>query len=381
MKSSGATLDKKKWYKNAMAAIAAIGALLGVAASLRPYLTTRPNAVRDSTEIVLDASEAMNQEFEGTTKIQAAADAARLILGNVIAKEDNLALRQFGGPCEGDNTQLTVKIATKNLDRVRSALQTVQPAGQSALTHAVIEAIGDFNDPKRFKGKRILVITGSDEACFLSGSSSDPMREATAAIKDRLDRVKRSGDNIQLDFHFVGIGLTPQQEKKLEAVATATGGKPKFVHHLAELKKVILTDVQATPAETASVVRDGQSLVDALNACGKRLSDVLTDIQNEDYSAAGDSLSKAGEEWARSESPFLELGKKQGADQFEKLYSLAKQNREIEERLIALAKIMLSKARAHDPAAYNHLRPDFDRLSSDYERNGQEITRLLNELK
>ena len=57
-----------------------------------------------NTEIVLDRSAGMNQQFEGGTKLQAALASVENVLREQPSSE-NVAFRQFGGPCDGDNTQ------------------------------------------------------------------------------------------------------------------------------------------------------------------------------------------------------------------------------------------------------------------------------------
>jgi hypothetical protein len=376
MRSQSTSLEKKKWYRNAMAVITAVGAVVGIGVSVKPYLS-KPKPVQENTEIVLDRSDAMNAEFEGTTKFQAAIDATRIVLGTVSDK-DNLALRQFGGLCAGDNTRLSVEFKTDNVKRAQKALAAIQAGGQTSLAHAVIEAIGDFNDPQRFKGvgKRIVVITGSDEGCLNVDAEVNPMEAATAAIRDRLERSKRAGSEIQMDFRFVGIGLTPAQQENVSAISTAVKGRVIFVHHRKDLEGVLRREIVAKPGDAAPVSDDATSLVNALNANRDRLQDVLAAIGKKDYSGAETSLQQARQQWTRSEQSFREFGNKQSEDQFKKLYELAGQNREIENRLMTLAETMLSQARSNDRSGYNASKLKFDGLSSDYERNAQEINQF-----
>ena len=379
MSRQSTTIEKKKWYRNTMAVITAIGAVIGIGISLKSFFSG-PKPVLENTEIVLDRSEAMNADFEGATKLQAAIDATKLVLGTV-SEKDNLALREFGGDCNGDNTQLRVKFNINNVQRARKALSAFQPGGQTSLAHAVIEAIGDFNDPERFKGvgKRIVVIVGSAEGCL--GAGVGAMEAATAAIHDRLERSKRSGSEIQMDFRFVGIGLTPEQQENVSEISTAAQGRAVFVHHRKDLTDVLRRVIVAKPGDAATLSDDATSLVVALNTSKDRLLDVLAAITRRDYSGAETSLQKARQEWTRSEQPFIDFGKAQTDERFKKLYALAAQNREIENRLMTLLETMLVQAQSEGHLGYSDSKSKFDALSSDYQRNAEAINQLREQLR
>src|SRR6202165_2623893 len=144
-----------------MAIIALVAAVIGFITGIQKLRST-PEAVQQNTEIVIDRSESMNDIFEGASKLSAATEAASKVLQSV-ASSDNLALRQFGGPCDGDNTRLAVDWTQNHVKRLQQSLTGISKkgAGQASLAHAVIEATGDFNNHARFDkvAKRIVVIT------------------------------------------------------------------------------------------------------------------------------------------------------------------------------------------------------------------------------
>lgn len=83
-----------------------------------------------------------------------------------------LALRLFGGSCEGDlgkeqNRNPEVKFATNNVNQKLRAMQ-VEPRGKTTLADAITRVAGDFNDVARFPNhvnKKVLVVTGSSDPC------------------------------------------------------------------------------------------------------------------------------------------------------------------------------------------------------------------------
>ena len=224
-------IEKKRWYKNTLAVMAIVGAFVsGVYGILQiiesPWFT--PNKVAINIEIVLDRSDAMSEPFDGSTKWKAAIGAVQESLELQIAKTDNLAFRQFGGDCSGDNTQLVVNFDQNNEDEVRKVLRKINPGGKTTLTSAIIEATGDFNDPERFGGvgKSIIVITGGGDSC-----NPNPAQ----FIRDRL----RVSKNVAVSFRLIGMGLTAEQRSDLEKIATETGGRALFADNQKELPKVL----------------------------------------------------------------------------------------------------------------------------------------------
>ena len=88
-----------------------------------PFSSGPPSALVN-VEILLDRSSAMGETFEGTTKLEAAISAAETVL-NSVGTKDNLALRQFGGPCQGDNTEQLIPFDRDNRDEVQRALADI----------------------------------------------------------------------------------------------------------------------------------------------------------------------------------------------------------------------------------------------------------------
>lgn len=362
-------LDKKKSYKTIMALIALVAAALGVAISFHTVVSWfKPKPVQENTEIILDRSAGMNQQFEGGTKLQAALAAVENVLREQVADRDNLAFRQFGGTCGGDDTQLALKFNQNNAEELRNLLHNIKAEGQASLAHAVIEASGDFNDPERFKGvsKRIVVITGGDDSCV-----PNPID----AIRERLEHNKRAGYEIQLDFHFIGMGLTPTQQQNIAQMAQSTGGQFDFVDHRQDLDNSLHRILVVEP-----VVNDVNSLVQILNTGVAHINTTIGSINAKDYSAAEAGVESARNEFKHSDLPFHDLGKRQSSEQFGKLYQLAAMNRDLQDKFLSLSDTLVSRAKANDIEGFNKTIEKYNELSAAYNERIGQINGILQQL-
>ena len=320
-----------------------------------------------NTEIVLDRSAGMNQQFEGGTKLQAALASVENVLREQPGSE-NVAFRQFGGPCDGDNTQLVLKFGRNNAPRLRNVLPSLRAEGQPSLARAVAEATNDFNDPKRFKGvsTKIVVITGSDDACV-----TNPID----AIRDNLERNKRIGYDIEMDFHFIGMGLTPSQQQNIAQIAQSTKGHFDFVDRRQDLDNVLRQVLVVEP-----VVNDVNSLVQFLNAGVAHINQLIGSINAKDFSAAESELEAARKEFKGSDVPFRDLGDRQSTEQFRKLYQIATVNRDLQDQFLSLAETLVSRGRANDIEGFNKTIQKYNELSSAYNERVSQINELVRQL-
>jgi hypothetical protein len=362
----GKLIEKNRKYKNAMAAIALIAGLAGaIEGVIKLYPKPEPpTKAREITEIVMDRSESMGRHFDDGTRLEVAAESARNVI-DALGKDDVFALREFGGPCAGENTRVLVKPGQRNQPAIQASLAGLSAGGEPSLARAVIDATGDFDNGERFKGlaKRIVVITGSRDTC----SRGDPI----ATIRDRMARIK--DNNIKLDFHFIGIGLSAEERNEVGRIAEATGAtKPAFVDRRAEVTSAVRQVLVVQP-----VVKDAQSVVSVLNAGLAQLNSVLEAIDKRNYTEAEAGLAQARAELAKSEAPMDELGKGQRKEQFRKLYATAEENRRIRDQLVDIAGKMLEQAKSKNLEAYNASVADFNRLSGDFNQNGKAINKLL----
>ena len=214
-------VEKKRWYRNTNAILGLIAAFTGAVAGVYgivQYVVPAffEKSISDwNVMVVVDRSAAMAQPFDGSTKWEVVAQALDKKI-EPVAPTDNLALRTFGGPCRGENTELRVAFDYRNKEKIRSALRSLKPAGETTLTDAVIAAIGDFNDPERFAGrnKSIIVITGGKRLC------TDAPAET---IRTRLSKQIPADQLIELEFKYIGVGIPAPLREALTRISQTTG--------------------------------------------------------------------------------------------------------------------------------------------------------------
>lgn len=144
------------------------------------------------------------------------ADAIGTAASNM-SKGDALALRRFGGACDGDSTAELVTPGTGQAAEIGDAARAITPSGKATLLNGVLAAIDDLARTYPFRGSetnRIVVVARGADTC---GKSADEVR---AIIKERTARA-----GVKIDFRFVGHRLSPEQAKVLNAVAAATDAR------------------------------------------------------------------------------------------------------------------------------------------------------------
>jgi hypothetical protein len=180
------------------------------------------------------------------------------------------------------------------------------------------------------------------------------------------------GADIRVDCYVIGIGLSASARESGGKIAEATGGeKPVFVNRRLDLEGALQRVLVTQP-----VAQDTQLLVTSLNAGVDHLRDALAAIAKQDFPAAEARLEEARNEAAKS-APLGDLVKGDRKEQFRELYQATEEGRRIRDALMSLAGKMLSQARAHDIEGYNASVAEFNRLSNEYNQNGQSINALL----
>ena len=148
--STSTPVHKQSWFVRLVAVVGLVGTLTGIAAGwfgiIRPLLNEPPKQFDQNTEIVIDRSTGMRDPFDnGSTKEKAAADAVATLL-NVTPKSANLALREFGGTCDGKGAPLSIPFKSNNHGAIVEAVKTLKSQGEATLTYAVRDAVEDFSD-------------------------------------------------------------------------------------------------------------------------------------------------------------------------------------------------------------------------------------------
>jgi hypothetical protein len=211
---------EKPWFR-------ATAAVVGMVATLATLVGIFWGPISDlfsselpasNTEIVLDASEEMADEFdEGDSKLEAAAAG----IGEFVAPRANegFALRRFGGDC-GEAGDLVVDFGADNGDDVRDAAAEQEPSGASNLGNAVIAALDDFNDQDKFPDqdapRRVLIFAGTADQC-LGDDAADVIRR----------EVGRSA--VDLEFQLVGMKVSDAARAGLKSITNELGREAALV--------------------------------------------------------------------------------------------------------------------------------------------------------
>ncbi len=376
-------IPSRPWYKNIMAIVALVSALVASVSGLIALIPRlEPTKIPQNTIIVFDRSAAMNEPFERSRKLQAAQSALENVLQTQVAGEDNLALRQFGGSCDGENTQVIARFRQHNEGRVRDAIQTLQADGETTLTSAVIEAIGDFNDTKRFGGpginKRIIVITGGSDPCLWD----DP----ATYIRNRLEPLGAEA-GIKVNFRFIGLALEPEQREQLRKIAELTGGLSEeqvedqlfFVNSQEELEEALRNVIEIEP-----VLTNIDSTTEIMNKVTDQINIIGGAINRQDYEAAEEGLKAAKNEIEDTEPLLQDLRRRLGIqrfqEQFQQLYELVTANRDLQDKQLKLLETAISQGKSGADEKHDKTIQEFNEITATFNSNIREVDRIIEDI-
>ena len=156
-------------FQGAVAVIGLLTAAWALVGAPRPWtVATEIAAVEtplSNTEVLLVADKSMGEEFDGTTKMEAAVEAIGVI-GRSTSNQ-GLALRRGGTSC-GDPGKQLVGFGAHHGDDIEAAAADVQATGQGDLSTAINGALDDLeapslNQPGARKG--VIVFLGGRDEC------------------------------------------------------------------------------------------------------------------------------------------------------------------------------------------------------------------------
>ena len=207
----------QEWYKLVMAALALVASAFGVFFAIRQVWpeSEPPKPVKNNFEILVDRSESMGAMLGGRTKLQHAAETVRDNVSGSGNEGTARGLSYFGGSC--GQVDERVGLGPDNAADLEAALDHPPPAGgKRPLIQALDAAVTRLaNLPVQLgQGdvktvRRIVVFTDGPDDC-----------------NDDLSRVTTSLDQsgIQLEFHIVGIDLSPNDQQLLNDLARSLPG-------------------------------------------------------------------------------------------------------------------------------------------------------------
>jgi hypothetical protein len=365
MEPAAKALDEKRSYKTLMAVLGAIAAVIGIVTGVKLLLPS-DGKIAQNVELVFDRSAQMSDLLgqEPVTKLAAAIAAVDDL---DISDSDNLALRFFGGECEGEPPKPQLAFDQSIKARLKGALHGLMPRGKGSLAHAVIAAMDDFSDMAKFKdtSRRVVVITGSDDAC-----TGDPY----AAIQDHV-RNQPAGYDVHLDFHFIGVGLTDSQKAVIAKVAEVTKGKQVFVENREQLHAALNLILVVEP-----VADNVNQVVTILNGAQELLNKATSELGQPGGGGAEADFQAAKDNFKRSDLSFDDLGARQSRPDFKNLYKLASANRALQQQMFALMDKMISKTKSADVEGFNATAKQFNDVIIAYNTKNTEISVALQQM-
>ncbi|MFQ5642041.1 MAG: VWA domain-containing protein [bacterium] len=237
-------LEERKWYQNAKAVAGLVtvivGAIVGIISLLGKFdidiagLFKSPDATpTQHIVIVLDASEAMNSAFDGSTKFEIARQVVSVKMDKNVLDSDNLALRLFGGDCstvaDAKSTWNEVGFSQNNKKKVAEALEEIKPGGETTLVSALNEAVAELikeSQGSEDVSKKLIVIAGRFDSC--------PLRSVDD-IEERKKELDPEG-KIKMDIQFFGMAVPESDREKFKRMSEKTGGRTFFANNQKELE-------------------------------------------------------------------------------------------------------------------------------------------------
>jgi hypothetical protein len=185
-----------------------------------------------SVEIVLDASNSMWGQLDGKSKLSIAKEILQDTL-DWLPDDLMVALRVYGHQHRRElrncqDSKLLVPFEPGNRQRIREAIVSFKPRGQTPLGYSLQQVAGDFGDSR---GERaVVLVTDGIESC-----GGDPVAAARA--------LQQGGS---LPVHVIGFGLgsdADENQRSLSAIAEASGGKFLTARSAEELREALSVSV------------------------------------------------------------------------------------------------------------------------------------------
>ncbi|HNE47108.1 MAG TPA: VWA domain-containing protein [Chitinophagales bacterium] len=206
--------------------------------------------------IILDASRSMGENFNRTSKMQAARDIVGHIVDSLNGNPNiQLAMRVYGhqspqplNDCE--DSKLEVAFRTKNAATIKSRMETIRPQGVTPIAYSIEQSIADFGqDAKNYRNILILVSDGFESCGRNPCEVVQRMRQQGILTKSYvigigIDALKYS------EFSCMGEFTNISTEDQTEDVANSVIAKifnSVFV-------RVDLLDTENRPEETDAVM-------------------------------------------------------------------------------------------------------------------------------
>lgn len=196
-------------------------------------------------ELVFDASGSMWAQLDGKTKVEIGRETLVSALDWMPA-DLQLALRVYGHQHSREqknctDSELLVPLAAGDRERVRTALLSFKPRGQTPIAYSLDQIAGDMAS---FAGERaVVLVTDGIESC-----GGDPVASA-----------RKLKETEGITVHVIGFGMggtEDEDQRSLRAIAEASGGRFVTARSAAELRDALTATVG-----TAWTVRKGDEVL------------------------------------------------------------------------------------------------------------------------
>jgi len=201
-------------------------------------------------EIILDASNSMNESIDGETKI----DTAKRVLSNLVeqwekesAGKIQMGLRVYGNNFDASktleiacsDTTLEVPIAENTASSIKQKVSPISALGYTPIAYSLEQTESDF---QAGQNNVIILISDGKESC-----KGDP-----CAVAKKLNEA-----GIKLKVHVIGFAVDAETKDQLECIADATQGKYYTASNADELQlvaqevKLLVSENIAAPVQTS----------------------------------------------------------------------------------------------------------------------------------
>ena len=229
-------------------------------------LTSGPRAM-----LVMDGSNSMWGQIDGTAKITIARDVVRNLLMDLPA-EVALGLTAYGHRRTGDchDVEVLVDPGQNNRARIAEQIGTVKPKGKTPMAEAVRQAAQSLNN--KAGPATVILISDGVETCA-------PDVCAVAA------ELERSG--VDFTAHVIGFDVKEEEAKsQFACIAKATGGQFLSVDTADELSAALIatTRFQTTETSLPLITQSGRLYFVASHKARGKLQNLPAHWQLEDQS-------------------------------------------------------------------------------------------------
>jgi hypothetical protein len=193
-------------------------------------LASEAAAVPKKIQIVLDMSGSMAAKDQGGTRADSARKAIAKAL-ETIPGDVPVSLRLYGHRVDKEQKEESCKDTERVVDftenaspKILAALAAAKPLGQTPIAYSLRKAAEDLGPADETKDTVILLVTDGDETC---GGNPE-------ALVDELLRL-----GYEMRIYTVGLGVDRDTKRRLEQVATKTGGTYTDAANTAKLQKAL----------------------------------------------------------------------------------------------------------------------------------------------